>query len=160
MNVNAVFRTWSKKGRSRAARPRQGAAMIELAFVLPVFLMLVFGILEVGRIVMVSQMVTEASRVACRLAVLTGVTATDVTNEATTFLTAGGIPASAVTVTITGQTVAGGAINQTIKLATIQEGLAVCVRVQVNYAQAAWIPPTRFAVPTISASTVMRKESH
>ena len=160
MNVNAIFRPRKKMGRSLTLRPRQGSAMIELAFVLPVFLTLVFGILEIGRIVMVSQLVTEASRVACRLAVLTGVTATDVASEATTFLTAGGIATSAVTVTITGQTVAGGPINQTINLATIQEGLAICVKVQVNYAQAAWIPPTRFAIPTISASTVMRKESH
>ena len=160
MNGIPGSRPRRKMGRSLASRPRQGAAMVELAFVLPIFLMLVFGILEVGRIVMVSQLVTEASRVACRLAVLTGVTATDVTNEAKTFLTAGGIPTSAVTVTITGQTAAGGPIDQTINLATIQEGLAVCVRVQVNYAQAAWIPPTQFAVPTVSASTVMRKESH
>ena len=145
--------------RGQAGR-RYGTATVEFALVLPILMSLVLGIIEVGRIVMISQMVAEASREACRLAVLSGVTSAAVTSEAQLYLTAAGIPTSAVTTTITGQTVSGGSVDQTINLATIPEGYAVKVKVQVDYAKAAWITPQTFSVPTISASTVMRKEAH
>ncbi|MCY2987183.1 MAG: hypothetical protein NTY19_04845, partial [Planctomycetota bacterium] len=92
--------------------------------------------------------------------VLAGATATDVTNEATESLQAGGISSSAVTVTITGQTAVGGPIDQPINLATISEGCAVSVKVEVTFATVAWVTPTFFRAPKVSVATVMRKESH
>ena len=160
------MRTWFAESqrrcacRQRFAGHRRGAVMLEFAFVLPLFLMLVLGIIEVGRLLMVTQLVTEASRAACRLAVLAGATATDVTNEATESLQAGGISSSAVTVTITGQTAVGGPIDQPINLATISEGCAVSVKVEVTFATVAWVTPTFFRAPKVSVATVMRKESH
>ncbi|MCY2990604.1 MAG: pilus assembly protein [Planctomycetota bacterium] len=147
--------------RQRFAGHRRGAVMLEFAFVLPLFLMLVLGIIEVGRLLMVTQLVTEASRAACRLAVLSGATAADVTNEATESLQAGGISSSVVVgVTITGQTTVGGPVDQPINLATIPEGYAVSVKVDVPFATVAWITPTFFRAPKVSVATVMRKESH
>ena len=40
---------------------RRGAAVVEMAMVLPIFMMVVFGIVEFGRAMMVGQMVTRAS---------------------------------------------------------------------------------------------------
>ncbi|MCY2986963.1 MAG: pilus assembly protein [Planctomycetota bacterium] len=158
------MRTWFPEarrrcvGRQRFVGHRPGATVVEFALVLPLFLVLVSGIMEVGRFMMVNQLVTEASRAACRLAVLSGATENEVTNEAKQLLAAGGISASAVTVTITGQTTAGGPIDQTIVLANILQGYSVSVKVEVTNATVAWVMPTLLRVPKVSVATVMRKE--
>ncbi len=43
-------------------RNRRGAAAVEFAIVAPVFFLLVFGMIEYGRMVMVQQVITNASR--------------------------------------------------------------------------------------------------
>ena len=57
---------------------RRGAAAVEFAVVAPVFFILIFGMIEFGRMVMVQQVITNASREGARLSVLDGTTATDV----------------------------------------------------------------------------------
>lgn len=53
---------------------RRGAALVELALVLPIFFAVVLGIIEFGRAMMVGQMVANAAREASRLAILDGST--------------------------------------------------------------------------------------
>ena len=48
-------------------RRRRGAAVVELAIVLPVFVLLVIGAIDVGRAIMVRHKLVEAARAACRL---------------------------------------------------------------------------------------------
>ncbi len=55
--------------RSRTARKR-GAAAVEFAVVLPILLIMLFGIIEFGRIFTVRLSAQEAAREGCRLAVL------------------------------------------------------------------------------------------
>ncbi len=54
---------------------------MEFAVVAPVFLLLVFGMIEYGRMVMVQQVITNASREGARVAVLDGSTAVDVGDD-------------------------------------------------------------------------------
>ncbi|MCY2990603.1 MAG: pilus assembly protein [Planctomycetota bacterium] len=148
-------------GHQRFVGHRPGATTVELALVLPLFLVLVSGIMEVGRFMMVNQLVTEASRAACRLAVLWRPTLDEVTNEAKQLLASGGISASAVTVTITGQKTAGGAYELLVDanaLAGIPQGCSVSVKVEATNATIAWVMPTLLRVPKVSVATVMRKE--
>lgn len=65
---------------------RRGAAMVEAALVLPVFLMVTMGIIEFGRALWVSNMVTNAAREATRAAILDGSTNTEVIQSAKDFL--------------------------------------------------------------------------
>ena len=51
-------------------RKKRGAAVVEFAIVAPLFILLVFGMIEFGRMVMVQQVLTNASREGARLAVL------------------------------------------------------------------------------------------
>lgn len=51
---------------------RAGAAAVELAVVLPVFLLLIMGIIEFSRALSVSQMLTSATRQYCRKAIIRG----------------------------------------------------------------------------------------
>jgi Flp pilus assembly protein TadG len=56
-----IFRKQSSK--------RRGAAAVEMAFVFPLFMLLVLGIVEFGRYMMVGQLLTNASREGARMAV-------------------------------------------------------------------------------------------
>lgn len=80
---------------------RRGAAIVEAALVLPIFFMVVMGIIEFGRAFNVGQLVQNAAREACRKAVTGGFTNATVISEAKTELAAVGIPSGNVTVTIT-----------------------------------------------------------
>src|SRR3954452_19389663 len=66
---------------------RRGAAAVEFAVVLPLFVVLVFGMIEYGRMVMVQQIITNASREGARRAVLDGATPSTVQAAVTTYLT-------------------------------------------------------------------------
>lgn len=65
---------------------RRGAAMVEMALVLPVFMMVALGIIEFGRALWVANMVTNAAREATRSAVLDGSSNSTVTSSAKDFL--------------------------------------------------------------------------
>ena len=65
---------------------RRGAALVEMALVLPIFFAVVLGIVEFGRAMMVSQMVTNAAREATRLGIIDGSTNSDVETWVEEFL--------------------------------------------------------------------------
>ncbi|MBI1347161.1 pilus assembly protein [bacterium] len=51
---------------------RRAAAIVEMAMVLPVFMLVTMGIIEFGRALWVANMVTNASREGTRMAILDG----------------------------------------------------------------------------------------
>ena len=57
---------------------RRGAAMVEMAVCFPVFMLILLGIIEFGRALMVSQMLTNAAREGCRSSVFEDATNSDV----------------------------------------------------------------------------------
>ena len=67
-------------------KQRWGAAVVEFAIVAPLFFLLVFGMVEYGRMVMVQQVLTNASREGARSAVLDGASATAVKASVVEFL--------------------------------------------------------------------------
>ncbi len=68
---------------------RTGAAVVEFAVVAPLLFMLTLGLMEVSRMVMVKQLLINASREGARLAVLPGATSDEVlalvSHELTTY---------------------------------------------------------------------------
>lgn len=62
-------RIGDRTGGARPAR-RRGATIVEMAFVLPIFLMFTFGIFEYGRYLMLLHVTTNATRDAARYAVV------------------------------------------------------------------------------------------
>ena len=55
------------RAQRRIGGKRRGAAVVELAVVLPVFVLLVIGAIDVGRAILVRHKLVEAARAACRL---------------------------------------------------------------------------------------------
>ena len=69
MNINN-----SRRFRASNRKTRRAAAVVEFAVVAPVLFLLVFGMIEFGRMVMVQQVLTNASREGARVGILDGST--------------------------------------------------------------------------------------
>ena len=76
------------KNRLQTQHNRRGAVVVEMALTLPLFFMVVLGIVEFGRAMMVSQLLTNAAREGARVAILAGNDNTDVTTAVKDFLQA------------------------------------------------------------------------
>ena len=122
-----------KTGSRLAQRNRRGAAVVEFAVVVPIFLTLVFGMIEYGRMVMVQQIITNAAREGARVAILTTATTSSVTSTVTTYLT---------NVSITGETVTVSPNPPTSAAA----GTGVTVTVSIPYSSVSWMRPCFLAI--------------
>lgn len=126
---------------------RRGAAVVEFAVVAPVFFLLVFGMIEYGRMVMVQQVLTNASREGARVGVLDSSTTSDVTMVVNRYLESGGVRGADITVTPNPPNSAG-------------YGAPVTVAVSVGFDQVSWLPSPMFlGGRTLSATSVMRRET-
>jgi Flp pilus assembly protein TadG len=128
-------------------RNRRAAAAVEFAIVAPVFLLMVFGMIEYGRMVMVYQVITNASREGARVAVLDGATTATVTASVNSYLTAAMITGANVVV----------APNPP---STAKYGDPVTVTVSIPFSQVSWLPsPMYLGSHTLTSATVMRRET-
>jgi hypothetical protein len=139
------------------ADDERGAVLIEFALVLPVLLLLLVGMFDLGFAFQRYQAVTNAAREGARMAVLPGYSLADVQDRVRAYLRASGVPeasvlAADITRTLTPMTPPGGAAFTAMK-----------VHVQVTYAFtllgpiATLVGGTFGTVPLISES-VMRIE--
>lgn len=120
---------------------------MEFAVVAPLLFLLVFGMIEFGRMVMVQQIITNGAREGARVAVLDGATTTDVVTAVQTYLT--------------GASVAGANISVTPDPpSSAVYGGPVTVVVSIPFSQVSWLPTPMFlGGSTLSATTVMRRET-
>jgi Flp pilus assembly protein TadG len=128
-------------------RNQRGASAVEFAVVAPVFFLLIFGMIEYGRMVMVQQVITNASREGCRRAVIDGSTYNDVQAAVNNYLTSAGIKNTTLTVNPNPPN-------------TATAGSPVTVTVSVPFSQVSWLPSPMFLGGTqLRATTVMRRET-
>jgi Flp pilus assembly protein TadG len=128
-------------------RKRRAAAAVEFAIVAPVFFLLILGMVEYGRMVMVQQVITNASREGARRAVLDGTTTAEVQTVVQAYMTSGSISGATVTV-------APNPPNDA------EFGDPVTVTVSIPFSQVSWLPsPMYLGGKTLTASTVMRRET-
>ncbi|MEN6493341.1 MAG: TadE family protein [Thermoguttaceae bacterium] len=126
---------------------RQGVAAVEFAVVAPLFFLLIMGMIEFGRMIMVQQVITNGSREGARLAVLDGVTTTEVTSTVDNYLRNAAVNGATVRVVPDPPSSAG-------------YGEPVTVTVSVPFNQVSWLPSPMFlGGNTLNASTVMRRET-
>jgi len=129
----------------RNKQGRRGVATVEFAIIAPLFFMLVLGCIELGRALMVQQILTNASRTGARDAV-----------------TLSGTQASAIAAAsdfAEGASVGGIAVTVTPNPSTASSGDMITVTVTVPYANVTWVPAPWFMDgKTLTASSVMRKE--
>jgi len=126
---------------------RQGVAAVEFALVAPIFFLMILGMIEFGRMMMVQQIITNASREGARIAVLDGATTEEITTSVSNFLCNASIPSAAITVAPDPPNSAG-------------YGEPVTVTVSTPFDQVSWLPsPIFLGGQQVVASTAMRRET-
>jgi Flp pilus assembly protein TadG len=117
---------------------RRGTACVEFAVVLPMLLIFVLGILEVGRGVEVFQILNAAAREGARQASTGTMTNAQVITAVTGVVQAAGLPTNHLTVTVSDLTSPGTDVSQ----ATILDNLQVTVT--LPYSAVQWSPTSYF----------------
>lgn len=137
---------------------RRGAALIELALILPIFFMVVLGIIEFGRAMMVSQLVTNAAREGARMAILDGSSNTQVQTWIKDFLaTSLNVSADVLTVEIT-VTEAQGNPSAGNEVANASPRDLCMVKVSVPFDAVDYIPSKYLASKYLTGQSAMRHE--
>ncbi len=122
--------------------------MVELALILPIFLLLTVAAIEFGRAYMVQQVLTYAAREGARHGVLPGVSNTEVQARIAQALEMGGIDPGVAEITLNPD-----------HLDTATTGTPVHVRIRVHYLDVTWVPaPWFLGQARLSSETVMRHE--
>ena len=136
----------SRRGVDRKSRWRRGGALVEAALVLPVLMLLTFGLIEFGHFIFTKHTLQGAARHGVRTAILPSSTNTEVTTVVNDFMTAAGIDSTKYTVSI--QDKAGAAVNVASLPAGVRE---IAVRVDCNWGTVGIRP-----MALISSSAVVR----
>ena len=146
---NKNYRQAAKKQRRNLMRrkftKRNGVAAVEFAVVAPVFFLLVIGFIELGRAMMVQQVLTNASRVGARNATMLNSTEQGVIDTVSDYAENVSIPGTTVTCSPSPAVAAAG--DQ------------MTVTVSVPFSEVTWMPaPWFLGEATLSATSVMSKE--
>lgn len=128
-------------------RNRKGAAAVEFALVVPFFIVLLFGIVEFGRAMMVQQTLTNAAREAARVAVIPGTTTSEAKAAAISALSVTGIPCNENHITITPDP------SQAF------DNAQITVQVSIPFSDVSWIAGTYISA-NLSSTTSMRSERY
>lgn len=84
---------------SRSRRCQSGQAVVEFAFILPLLLLLILGITELGRMIMRTNLLTQAAREGVRLAAVGGTPDEVVARVDSVFYAAANVTPASVNVT-------------------------------------------------------------
>ncbi|HEU5116665.1 MAG TPA: TadE/TadG family type IV pilus assembly protein [Isosphaeraceae bacterium] len=129
----------------RNARKRSGAAAVEMAMVLPVFVLIVLGVIEFARFGMAVQLLTTAAREGCRTASLPNTAQSDVTERITEVLSGSGIPAPTPTLTPSNWT-------------TAAQGEPISLTLSVPYQDISWLSGAGILSGNVTASATFGSE--
>jgi Flp pilus assembly protein TadG len=131
------------------SRQQCGSATVEMALVLPLLLLLMFGIAEFGIALYRQEVLTNASREGARAGIVLStppVTTAQIQSVVTNYLTNAGWNAALATVTATG---AGGAFGSNV---------TVTVTFDTTFSILSGLVPGLPATKTLRAQTIMRHE--
>lgn len=131
----------------RKARARRGTATVEFAIVAPLFLLFLMGIVEMGRVMMVQNVLIAAAREGARAAIISGASADDVIDKAEEYASICGINSAVATV-------------EPANLSTATTEDPITVSVSVVFDDVSWLPVPQFlASQSLTGRTTMRLES-
>ena len=127
---------------------RRGVSAVEFALVAPVFVLFIFGMIEFGRMVMVQQVLTNASREGARVAALEGATTASVIATVVHHGTQAAVTIEPADVTITPNNPGDAGYGEPVE-----------VSVAVEFDQVSWLPaPMYLGGKSLVATTVMCRE--
>lgn len=135
-----------RRGTRSKAVDRRGAALVEFAVIAPLMVLFTLGLIDLGRMTMVKQLLINASREGARAATLPGATTESIHTDILDMLESSG-----VTGTVT--------LNPSL-LSEATPGSNITVTVQAEANSVSWLGNSLFMSGKIlRASTTMRRES-
>jgi Flp pilus assembly protein TadG len=136
------------RGRDRAARRRRGTTLVEAAIVLPLLLLVIFGLIEYGSMFLRLQQVANVARQAARRAATPDATPGEVTGLITTMMTSAGLGGSEYVATVS-----------PADPGDAERGGQVSVKIEITYSKIAITNAPLIPVPAkIARTVVMAKE--
>jgi Flp pilus assembly protein TadG len=136
--------------RRRNSSPRHGTTAVEFAFVGPIVFLLFFGVIELGRGLMVVHLLNNAARIGCRAGVIEGTSTTSITNAVKSSLTGVGISAETVNVQVN-----DGATDASASKA----GDEITVTASIPMSSVTWLPFHSYLNgKTLSGQYTLRRE--
>jgi Flp pilus assembly protein TadG len=135
---------YASSRRKRPARP--AVAAVEFAVILPLLMILILGMFELSRVLLVKETLSNAAQQACRTASRQATTNSDVAQEVTDVMSAAGINSSSVTIQVN---------DAASDVATAKRFDKVSVRVSVPVSQVFWVSTIFVSGSTIESETVV-----
>ena len=128
------------------SRNLKGSAVVEFAITAPVLFIILFGMIEMGRALMIKQLLSNAARDGARSAILEGSSAEDVEQTVLSYLGGSKIGGAKVSVTPSPLTLAQG-------------GDPVTVSISVPFNEVSWLPtPKYLSGVALEETVIMRRE--
>ncbi|MCC7418849.1 MAG: pilus assembly protein [Planctomycetaceae bacterium] len=149
--------------RLRGREKRRGAALVEFALTIPIFLTLIMGVTEIGTALDSTNILSAGLREGGRLATMDWTTVVPsgttinqkVIGDIQNFYTAAGLPGNEVVVTIT--SAEGSDMGQDFNLATpSNQGRLFKIAARLPYSSASSIPASFMKNKDLSSSLVFR----
>ncbi len=133
--------------RKRCGRRRRGTAAVEFAIVAPLMMLLTFGLIEIGRVMLVKQTATHASRKGARISVRPNAKNDEIRDRVVEELAVFGVDNAIIE-------------TEPFDINQAPPGSPVTVRVRINAADVSWVPGFfDWAFTEIVAESSMRRES-
>jgi Flp pilus assembly protein TadG len=129
----------------RNAPARRGIAVVELALMLPVFVLIVFATIEACTMIFLQQSLKIAAHEGVRAAVVPGSTPTNANNRALSFLMQRNVNGATVTITPNNYT-------------ALPYGTVLQVQVSAPCNANCIFPPLFYAGQTVTGTSIMMKE--
>jgi Flp pilus assembly protein TadG len=136
-----------------SSQKRFGAVAVEFAIVSPIMFLLVMGIIELARVYMVSELITEAARKGCRAAIIEGSSSTQIKAAATNCLAIVGISAETVNISV------NDAPLDSVDPQSMPINTEITVVVKVPVSSVSWVPfPAYTGSRTLSGQFTLRRQ--
>ena len=137
---------FGERRRGARSKNRFGAALVEFALVAPLMILFTMGLIDIGRMTMVKQLLINASREGARQASLPFATSASVQSDVLKMLSDSGI--------------IGSVSHSPSSLTSATAGTTVTVTVTADANSVSWMGTSMFMFgKNITASTSMRRES-
>jgi Flp pilus assembly protein TadG len=128
---------------------RRAASALEFAVAAPVFFVLIFGLVEFGRCLMIQHLMTNAARQGCRVAVIEGKATADVNSTVISLLSDQNISGATITVQVNGATA---------DAVTAMPGDRINVSVSIPASTTSWVPAAQYCLGTITGTYSLCRE--
>jgi Flp pilus assembly protein TadG len=141
--------TFRARHAALAALWRRGATAVEFAIISPVIFMLVLGLVEFGRGLMVQHLLNNAARQGARVGTIEGKATSDITTAVTNALQ--GQSTTGITTTVT---VAGAVADAS----TANAGDEITVSVSLPVSTFTWLPFSQYLTGNLTGVYSLRRE--